>query len=170
LRRRAFEVNPEFPGDKQSLVAPGRQEDEEKILKACLALKLDYVANATIILLETGMRPMELFEMKKDQPLTGRARAEFEKHLALSKDDNVFPYKSIKKSWASVCRTARVQGLWFRWLRDEAENRWREAGMHLLDIAYLMGHASPRTTMIYNNPRREEIVRQMSAANPSKNK
>jgi hypothetical protein len=42
--------------------------------------------------------------------------------------------------------------------------------MHPLDIAYLMGHASPRTTMIYNNPRREEIVRQMSAANPSKNK
>jgi hypothetical protein len=40
--------------------------------------------------------------------------------------------------------------------------------MHPLDIAYLMGHASPRTTMIYNNPRREEIVRQMSAANPSK--
>jgi hypothetical protein len=29
-------------------------------------------------------------------------------------------------------------------------------------------HASPRTTMIYNNPRREEIVRQMSATNPSK--
>ena len=167
-------------------------------MKACLALKLDYVANATIILLETGMRPMELFEMKRDQvvlsegyvkaisyktgkrrtvtaqpktriiPLTGRARAEFEKLLALSKDDNVFPYKSIKKSWASVCRTAGVQGLWFRWLRDEAENRWREAGMHPLDIAYLMGHASPRTTMIYNNPRREEIVRQMSAANRSK--
>jgi integrase len=174
------------------------QEDEEKILKACLVLKLDYVANATIILLETGMRPMELFEMKRDQvvlsegyikaisyktgkrrtvtaqpktriiPLTGRARAEFEKLLALSKDDNVFPYKSIKKAWASICRTAGVQGLWFRWLRDEAENRWREAGMHPLDIAYLMGHASPRTTMIYNNPRREEIVRQMSAANPSK--
>jgi hypothetical protein len=39
--------------------------------------------------------------------------------------------------------------------------------MHPLDIAYLMGHASPRTTMIYNNRRREEIVRQMSAANPS---
>jgi hypothetical protein len=99
-----------------------------------------------------------------------RSTAEFEKLLALSKDDNVFPYKSIKKSWASVCRTAGVKGLWFRWLRDEAENRWREAGMHPLDIAYLMGHASPRTTMINNNPRREEIVRQMSAANPSKNK
>jgi integrase len=94
-------------------------------------------------------------------PLTSRARAEFEKLLALSKDDNVFPYKSIKRAWASVCRTAGVQGLWFRWLRDEAENRWREAGMHPLDIAYLMSHASPRTTMIYNNPRREEIVRQM---------
>jgi hypothetical protein len=107
---------------------------------------------------------------KTDFLLWTRARAEFEKLLARSKDDNVFPYMSIKKAWASVCRTAGVQGLWFRWLRDEAENRWREAGMHPLDIAYLMEHSSPRTTMIYNNPRREEIVRQMSAANPSKNK
>ena len=184
----------EVPKVKQRL----SYEAEEKILNACRQLKLDYVASATIILLETGMRPMELFEMKSDQvvlsegyikaisyktgkrravtaqpntriiPLTDRARAEFEKLLAKSKDDNVFPYMSIKKSWATVCRTAGVRGVWFRWLRDEAENRWREAGMHPLDIAYLMGHASPRTTMIYNNPRREEIVRQMSAADPSK--
>jgi len=40
--------------------------------------------------------------------------------------------------------------------------------LHPLDIAYLVGHASPRTAMIYNNPRGEEIVRQMRAANPSK--
>jgi hypothetical protein len=75
-------------------------------------------------------------------PLTDRARAEFEKLLAKSKDDNVFPYRSIKKSWATVCRTASVKGFWLRWLRDEAENRWREAGMHPLDIAYLMARQS----------------------------
>jgi integrase len=174
------------------------RDSEENILKTCLGLGVDYLASATIILLETGMRPMEFFEMKKSQvslsegwikaisyktgrrrmataqpkeriiPLTDRARAEFEKLLAKSKDDNVFPYRSVKKSWATVCRVAGVKGFWLRWLRDEAENRWREAGMHPLDIAYLMGHASPRTTMIYNNPRREEIVRQMSSANPSK--
>jgi hypothetical protein len=57
-----------------------------------------------------------------------------------------------------------------RWLRDEAENRWREAGIHRLDIAYLMGHASPRTTMICNNPRLEEMRGQMCATNCSKNK
>jgi integrase len=85
----------------------------------------------------------------------------------MSKGDNVYPHKSIKKAWASVCKTAKVKGFWFRWLRDKAENRWREAGMHPLDIAYLMGHASPRTTMIYNNPRREEMLRQMSATDPS---
>src|SRR5262245_28429296 len=101
-------------------------------------------------------------------PLTGRARAEFEKLLALSKDDNVFPYKSIKKAWASICRAAGVQGLWFRWLRDEAENRWREAGLHALDIAYLMGHESPRSTINYNNTRREQIQRQMRSSNPIK--
>jgi hypothetical protein len=40
--------------------------------------------------------------------------------------------------------------------------------MHPLDIAYLMGHASPRTTMIYNNPRLEEMRGQMGAAICSK--
>jgi hypothetical protein len=29
--------------------------------------------------------------------------------------------------------------------------------MRPLDIAYLMGHASPRTMMIYNNPRLDEM-------------
>ena len=144
------------------------------------------------------MRPLEFFEMKKDQvslsegwikpisyktgrrrmataqpkerivPLTDRARAEFEKLLAESEDDYVFPYRSVKKAWATVGEAAGVEGFWFRWLRDEAENRWREVGMHPLDIAYRMGHASPRTTMIYYNPRREEMLSQMSAANRSK--
>jgi integrase len=53
----------EFPKIKQRL----NHKDEEKILKASLLLKLDYVANATVILLETGMRPLELFGMKRDQ-------------------------------------------------------------------------------------------------------
>jgi integrase len=101
-------------------------------------------------------------------PLTDRAKAEFEKLLAKSEDDNVFPYRSVKKSWATVCRTAGVKGFWLRWLRDEAENHWREAGMHPLDMAYLMGQASPRTTMIYNNPRLEEMRGQMGAAICSK--
>src|SRR5262245_59326155 len=63
-------------------------------------------------------------------PLTDRAMAEFEELLAQSKDGYVFPYRSIKKAWATICKTADVKGFWFWWLRDEAENRWREAGMH----------------------------------------
>jgi integrase len=166
------------------------RDSEENILKACRSLGLDYLASATIILLETWTRPLEFFEMKKDRvslsegwirpicykigrrrmataqpkerivPLTDRARAEFEKLLAQSEDHNVFPYRSVEKSWSTVCKAAGVKGVWLRWLRDEAENHWREAGMHPLDIAYLMGHASPRTTMIYNPPRLEEMLGQ----------
>jgi integrase len=40
------------------------RDSEENILKTCRGLGLDYLASATIILLETGMRPMEFFEMK----------------------------------------------------------------------------------------------------------
>jgi deoxyribodipyrimidine photo-lyase len=44
--------------------------------------------------------------------LTDRARAEFEKLLAKSEDDNVFPYRSVKKPWATVCKNAVVKGFW----------------------------------------------------------
>ena len=82
---------------------------------------------------KTGRRRMATAQPKERiVPLTDRARAEFEKLLAKSEDDNVFPYRSVKKSWATVCRTASVKGFWLRWLRDEAENRCREAGMHPL--------------------------------------
>ena len=36
--------------------------------------------------------------------------------------------------------------------------------MHPLDIALLMGHSSPKTTMIYNNPHLARLYEQMNAA------
>jgi Family of unknown function (DUF6010) len=54
----------------------------------------------------------------------------------MSKGDNVYPHRSIKKAWASVCKTAKVKGFRFRWLRDEAKYRWREAGLGKWDFAF----------------------------------
>ena len=187
----------EIPLRKQRL----SPEREAAILEACAALGFDYVAQAVIILLDTGMRPTELFKMRREQvwlnrgviepisykrgrrnqsaqpkkravPLTERARAEFERLLAQAEGEQIYPYGDIKKSWerarelaAKETNDPELAGFWLRWCRDEAENRWREAGMHPLDIAYLMGHSSPKTTMIYNNPRLENLLSQMSAAN-----
>src|SRR5262249_11745591 len=88
------------------------REEEEGITAAANDLGYEYVATAMTILLETGMRPQEFFEMRRDQvilsegiikptsykigrrrggsaqprvrivPLTDRARAEFEKLLS----------------------------------------------------------------------------------------
>src|SRR5262249_46720578 len=88
------------------------REEEERIAAAANELGYEYVATAMTILLETGMRPQEFFEMRRDQvilsqgvikptfyqigrrrggsrqprvrivPLTDRARAEFEKLLS----------------------------------------------------------------------------------------
>jgi integrase len=114
---------------------------------------------------KTGRRRASSAQPKgRDLPLTDQARIEFEKLTANARDEYILPYRSIKKSWDTVCEAAGIQGFWFRWLRDEAENRWRGAGMHPLDIAYLMGHSSPKMTMTYNNPRYEELHRLMTAA------
>ena len=53
----------ELPRIKRRL---GREE-EGRLLQAAHLLDLDHVGTAVIILLETGMRPMELFEMKPAQ-------------------------------------------------------------------------------------------------------
>src|SRR5262249_49526347 len=119
-----------------------------------------------------GGRNQRAQPKKRAVPLTERGRAGFERVLAQGEGGRIYPYGDIQKTWerspgltGKETNDPELAGFWLRWCRDEAENRWREAGMHPLDIAFLMGHSSPKTTMIYNNPRLENLLSQMSAAN-----
>ncbi|MGH9752678.1 MAG: tyrosine-type recombinase/integrase [Blastocatellia bacterium] len=165
------------------------REEEARLIEIARDLGFDYVASAIICRVETGLRPMEFAGMGRDQvkpsdgfiiahsfkgkagqvkertiPLTNRARLEFEKLLAATAEDRIFPYDSIKKAWETVCTTAGIEEFWYRWLRDEAASRWAEAGLDAFTIAQLLGHSSPRTSMIYVRAWAGETARKMEAA------
>ena len=173
------------------------RDEETAIINSAKELGFEYVGSATIILLETGMRPQEFLMMKKDQvclqdgtinvisykigwrrasapqpknriiPLTERAWAEFEHLMRETPGDFVFPYRSIKNSWATVLKTAGVENFWFRWLRDEAASRWNDVGLDQFTIAKLLGHASPRTSMIYVKSWARDVLAKLNGSEKS---
>lgn len=161
-------------------------QEEARLIDAAKELGFDYVASAIICRIETGLRPQEFAGMERGQvhlaegfiiarsykgrggeqkeraiPLTARARAEFERLLAAAAADRIFPYASIKKAWARVCERALVEEFWYRWLRDEAASRWAEAGLDAFTIAQLLGHSSPKTSMVYVRAWAGETARKM---------
>jgi integrase len=57
---------------------------------------------------------------------------------------------SIKTAWRTTCRKAGIEDLHFHDLRREAASRWLEAGVALLTVSYLLGHAQVTTTNAYS--------------------
>lgn len=162
------------------------REEEARLIEAARELGFDYVASAIICRIETGLRPQEFAQMTRDQvrlaegfiiarsykgkggqvreraiPLTARAREEFACLLDAAAADRIFPYNSIKKAWAAAAGKAGIADFWYRWLRDEAASRWAEGGLDAFTIAQLLGHSSPRTSMIYVKAWASETARKM---------
>lgn len=163
-------------------------DEEARLIKAARDLGFDYVASAIICRIETGLRPMEFARMERGQvrlsegfiiarsykskspqpkerpiPLTARARAEFERLASQAKGERIFTYDSIKKAWETVCVAAKIEEFWYRWLRDEAASRWADAGLDPFTIAQLLGHSSPKTSMIYVKAWASETARKMQS-------
>jgi len=59
------------------------------------------------------------------------------------------PFKTIRKSWESACKKAKIQKLRFHDLRRTFGSRLALAGVDLNRIKELLGHASIKTTEIY---------------------
>jgi integrase len=137
-----------------------------------------HAAHAIVILVEGGFRPREFFSMKKSQvnllarqvtvisymlgrlrksaqpkrriiPITDRALPHYQALMA-TEGEKLYPYGSLKKVWATICKEANVEGIWLRWLLDTAKYRWELAGLGPFEIALLMGHSSPQMTMAYS--------------------
>lgn len=165
-------------------------DEEAQIRAACNTPKRRHVASAIILAIETGLRPFELFYLKRSQislaerwihvvsrktgarrkprgheryiPISDRALVEIEKLTNGKLGEFVFPVRSLKKAWKAICAEAGIVGLRFRDLRHEAASRWDEAGMSPFEIAYLLGHSDVKTTGIYVNSRLERIRERMN--------
>ena len=73
------------------------------------------------------------------------------------------PVTDIKKSFASACKQAEIEGLRFHDLRHTTATRMGEAGIDPFTIAQILGHKDIRTTVGYTHATREAKRRAVAA-------
>ncbi len=86
-------------------------------------------------------------ERERLAPLSARARAELSKLKSISPGENPFPFKDIKRSFATAKRLAGIEDLHFHDLRRTAITRWIQQGTPLALAGKLGGHTQLQTTM-----------------------
>jgi integrase len=69
------------------------------------------------------------------------------------------PIADVKHSFRAACRRAEIKGLRFHDLRHYAATRMVEAGVDLVTVSKVLGHASIQTTMRYAHPTPENMQR-----------
>jgi len=85
---------------------------------------------------------------------------------ASGKSEHVFlapaserPMKDVKTAFKAACRRAGIKGLRFHDLRHHAASKMVEAGIDLVTVSKILGHASIQTTMRYAHPTPENMRR-----------
>ena len=67
--------------------------------------------------------------------------------------------KDIKTGFKAACRRAEITGLRFHDLRHTAATKMIEAGVDLVTVSKILGHASIQMTMRYAHPKPENMKR-----------
>lgn len=69
------------------------------------------------------------------------------------------PMKDVKTAFRTACRRAGIKGFRFHDLRHSAASKMVEAGIDLVTVSKILGHASIQTTMRYAHPTPENMRR-----------
>ncbi len=156
------------------------EPSEEKNLLGQCTDNYEYLKPILICALHTGMRKSEILNLKWQyidldkgyitvtQTKSGKDRnipisATLRQHLRILKDnrqsDHVFvnhdtqkPYYDLKRSFAEILDQAKIRGLRFHDLRHTAATRMVAAGIDLIVVQDILGHACISTTMRYSHP------------------
>lgn len=156
-----------------------QKKEEQALLDACGEDERRYHLRPFLILaFDTGFRPIEMRNLTvkdvdfedncilavsykgkrrtaRSFDMTDRLKAEMLKLCADKKpDDLVFGFKSVKRSFATAKRLAKLEGIDltdFRLYdaRHTATTRLVRRGMSLEETGKLMGHSQPKTTWRY---------------------
>ncbi len=142
----------------------------EQEVTACISVDNPHLKAMIILAIDSGLRRGEIFkiswkdidfdngtirilathtktERERIAPLSSRAAVEIEKLKEISKGENPFPFKDIKRSFGTAKRLAGIEDLHFHDLRRTAITRWIQQGTPLALAGKLGGHTQLQTTM-----------------------
>ncbi len=155
-------------------------DEEEPLLLAACAGRLEHLRPLIVVAVGTGMRRGDQLSLRKPQAdfqrsviwvpnsKTGREYAVpmspevrevvLEAVKKNTESEYVFvnpatgePYIDLKKGFAAACSAAGIRGLHWHDLRHTFGTRLAEAGCSEATISELMGHTDPKTTRRYTH-------------------
>jgi integrase len=159
-------------------------EEAARLLSVCVD-KRAHLRAVIICALDTAMRANELFSTnrldvqrhqdliivrtlnskvnkKRLVPITARLAKELDK-LEGAEDAPLFPFRRVKRSFATACRLAGIEGFRFHDLRHTAITWMVESGMADSDVMKIAGISNWKTFLRYKNIN-SDIARRMSRA------
>jgi len=78
---------------------------------------------------------------------------------SMDSQGQVQPMRDVKTAFKGACRRAGIKGLRFHDLRHTAASKMIEAGVDLVTVSRILGHASIQMTMRYAHPTPENMRR-----------
>ena len=145
---------------------------EEEEIARLLEASSDYLKPIIVTALNTGMRRMEIFNLKwsdvdfrrglvsmhktknndiKVIPMNTLLRHTLARVREHSISEYVFPIKSIRKDFSNALKCARISDCRFHTLRHTFASHLVMQGVDLVTVKELMGHKSIKMTMRYSH-------------------
>ncbi len=161
------------------------RNDKEEAITATISGENPHLRAMIVLAIDSGLRRGEIFKLRWQDidfdngiirvlgthtktererlaPLSARARLELERLKEISPGDNPFPYKDIKRSFATAKRLAGIEDLHFHDLRRTAITRWIQQGTPLALAGKLGGHTQLQTTMKHYTANDAEGVKEIT--------
>lgn len=132
----------------------------------------DVLLHAKRLLIHEGSRRVKTKEAVRDLPIAPALEGVLASHLARvgpGPDDLVFPaevqvYGKVRRTWAAICRAAELAGVTPHDARHTFAVHAAQAGIPIVRLQKLLGHADPTMTMRYMKHAPEAYLDQDAAA------
>jgi integrase len=132
----------------------------------------DVLLHAKRLLIHEGSRRVKTKEAVRDLPIAPALEQALAGHLARvgpGPDDLVFPddaqiYGKVRRTWAAICQAAEIAGATPHDARHTFAAHAAQAGIPIVRLQKLLGHADPTMTMRYMKHAPEAYLDQDAAA------
>lgn len=96
----------------------------------------------------------ELIEDELDELMLIRSKSSL---VCLSSNDKPIPRQNIDKMIKSICMRAGISKIGAHTLRHTFANNYTKKNGNVIHLQDILGHSNVQTTMIYANPRKEDV-------------